>query len=285
MNYVSTINKGIITFITLTFVLSAPFYVIAASINDLPIVILLAPGLAALITRLIYQHNVKDLGWKLMKSDAQPRWWHWNNSRYLTLSFALPLLIGILVYGLTWAIVPGSLSTEGSILDILVAFVTASTVGLLFHVGLTIGEEVGWRGFLVPELAKKSGFLMAAIISGLIWAVWHYPLIFFAPDVFDFSGLQLYYSVPVFTFSLVVVSVFLAWLRLKTGSVWPAIIAHGSHNSITLSFFNDLTSQSGIARYIAGEVGIGLLVVWGVVAVVFWRIYSKCTQAFQSGFL
>ena len=77
---------------------------------------------------------------------------------------------------------------------------------------------------------------------------------------------------PVFTLSLVVVSVFLAWLRLKTGSVWPAIIAHGSHNSFTLTFFNDLTSQSGIAPYVAGEVGIGLLVVWGVVAGVFWRL-------------
>lgn len=63
-----------------------------------------------------------------------------------------------------------------------------------------------------------------------------------------------------FTLSLTVVSIFLAWLRLKTGSVWPAVIAHGSHNSLTLNFFNNMTSQEGAAPYIAGEIGVGLLV-------------------------
>jgi len=78
-----------------------------------------------------------------------------------------------------------------------------------------------------------------------------------------------------FTLSLTVVSIFLAWLRLKTGSVWPAVIADGSHNRLTLNFFNNMTSQEGSAPYIAGEVGVGLLVAWTIVALIFWRIFSR----------
>lgn len=258
--------KGIATFLVLTFALSLPFYIITAKTDDLALPLLLAPMLAALITRYIYRRNVRDLGWKLMKTEAQPRWWHWDNSRFLGLSYALPPLIGVLVYGLTWAFLPGSFSTEDDASGILLAFVSAATVGFLFLFVLSIGEEVEWRGFLLPELTKSTCFPVAAVISGLVWAMWHYPLIFFAPEVFDFGNLPLYFAVPMFTLSLIAVSFFLGWLRMKTGSVWPAVIAHGSHNSITLSFFNDLTSQSGSAPYIAGEAGIGLLIVWGIVA-------------------
>ena len=139
---------------------------------------------------------------------------------------------------------------------------------------LITGEEIGWKGFLLPELATTTSFLIAAVASGLVWAAWHYPLIFFAPEVFDFGELPLYFAVPMFTLILIAVSVVLGWLRLKTGSIWPAVIVHGSHNSFTLSFYNDLTSQTGSAPYIAGEVGVGLLVAWGIVALAFWRIYS-----------
>ena len=59
---------------------------------------------------------------------------------------------------------------------------------------------------------------------------------------------------------------------------YTAVIVHGSHNSFTLSFFNDLTSETGDALYIAGEVGIGLLAAWGIVALVSWKIYSKSHQ-------
>ncbi len=193
----------------------------------------------------------------------------------MALSYALPILIGILVYGATWALVPNSLSTADDASGILVAFVTAATVGVLFLAALSIGEEVEWRGFLLPELTKVTSFPIAAIASGLVWAVWHYPLILFAPGLFDFNGLSLDLALPMFTLSLVAVSVVLGWIRLKTGSVWPAVIAHGSHNSFTLTFLNDMTNQSGVTPYLASEVGIGLLVAWAIVALLCWKVYFK----------
>lgn len=273
--------RQITTFLVLTFPLSLPFYIAAAGTDDLPLLILVAPGLAALITRFIYQRNVGDLGWKLMKTESQPNWWRWQNSRYIALSYGVPIGIGFLVYGLTWVVISGSFSTEVNAVDILVSFVFAGTVGLLFLAMLSIGEEVAWRGFLLPDLNKITSFPAAAVISGLVWAMWHYPLIFFAPGLFDFGGLPLYFAVPKFTLSLVAVSVVLGWLRWKTGSVWPAVVAHGSHNSFTLAFLNDLTSQTGITPYIAGEVGIGLLVAWAIVALVCWRTDSRAPTVFK----
>jgi membrane protease YdiL (CAAX protease family) len=167
--YQSPKNTNLIaTFLVLTFALSLPFYLIAASTDDLPILLLVALGLAPLITRFVCQRNVRDLGWRLMNTDAQRRWWHWENSSYMALSYALPLLIGILVYGITWSVVPGSLSTEGGVTKVLVAFVSAATVGLLFVAVLSIGEEVASRGFLLRELTKRIGFPTASVVGGLV---------------------------------------------------------------------------------------------------------------------
>ena len=55
------------------------------------------------------------------------------------------------------------------------------------------------------------------------------------------------------------------------------------HNSFTLAFLNDMTSQTGSAPYIAGEVGVGLLISWGIVALVCWRVYSRSRTNSDAG--
>ena len=52
--------------------------------------------------------------------------------------------------------------------------VLTGTTGKLSRVAAGTGEEIGWRGFLVPELAKVLPFTGVALVSGLIWASWHY---------------------------------------------------------------------------------------------------------------
>lgn len=90
------------------------------------------------------------------------------------------------------------------------------------------GEEFGWRSYLQIRLFAKRP-LLAAIATGLIWGVWHYPVILMGYQRYEnpWLGLLLF---PVFTTLL---SIILGWLQLKTGSVWAASLAHGATNSVS----------------------------------------------------
>jgi uncharacterized protein len=268
-------TKKIATFLILTVAISLPFWLITIATEELASPLLFAPMLAAMITRYIYQRNVRDLGWRLMKTESHPRWWQWANVRYLALGYVLPPAIGGVVYGFTWIVVSGSFSTDDGVKDVMIAGLSTATALVLFLGVLSIGEEIGWRGFLFPELANRFNFLTASVVGGVVWGLWHYPLIIFASDVFDFGALPLYFALPMFTLTFIPVTAVMGWLQLKTGSVWPAVLMHGSHNAITLSFFNELTSESGAAPYIAGEVGVGLLAAWGAVVLFVWRRQLK----------
>jgi uncharacterized protein len=54
------------------------------------------------------------------------------------------------------------------------------TPGLLGGIFLALGEEIGWRGLLVPQLARLTTFTKTALLSGGIQAVWHWPFVLFA---------------------------------------------------------------------------------------------------------
>ena len=131
-----------------------------------------------------------------------------------------------------------------------------------------LGEEVGWRGFLVPELAKKMSFAKVSLVSGLTWAVWHYPVIVLA----DYRGsTPVWYSMACFTLMVVAISFAYAWLRLKSGSLWTGMWLHASHNLFVQSYFDRLTVDTGPTGWIIGEFGIGLVIVSVLVAVYYWR--------------
>jgi uncharacterized protein len=92
---------------------------------------------------------------------------------------------------------------------------------------VTWGEEFGWRGYLQIRLFANHP-LRAAIATGLIWGIWHYPLILLGFQRYEnpWLGLLLF---PIFTIWL---SIIFGWLRIKTGSLWSACLAHGATNAI-----------------------------------------------------
>lgn len=269
----SRVQKGIITFLVLTLALSTLGWLLAISTDETPLILMVAPAIAALITRFVYRRNFRDLGWG---------WRGSTGTRFALLAYALPLAIGAVIYGATWLTVRSAWSSEDGAGDFLVSFLVAASAGMLINCLFAFGEELGWRGFLVPELARLTNFRNTVLISGLIWAFWHYPLIFFAADLVEFSETPLWFAVPSFTLIIVVVSIVFTWLRLMSGSVWPAVILHASHNNFSLGFFADRTSESGAAPYIVTEVGLGLLIAWVVIAYLFWRKRSELPVASAS---
>lgn len=100
-------------------------------------------------------------------------------------------------------------------------------VGAIINSILAAGEELGWRGWLVPAL-RPLGTWPALLLSGAVWGLWHSPIIllgynFGRPDV---AGVLL------MTGGCIAWGVLLGWLRLRSASVWPAVLAHGSLNSV-----------------------------------------------------
>jgi membrane protease YdiL (CAAX protease family) len=94
------------------------------------------------------------------------------------------------------------------------------------------GEEIGWRGYVLPRLQARHNALVAALVLGLIWALWHVPKLLTHWDWPYFA---------VFALDTVAKSLLLAWLYNNTGgSLLLVVLAHAAWN--TLSIFLPVAS-------------------------------------------
>ena len=114
---------------------------------------------------------------------------------------------------------------------IIAQIVSALTFAPLINMLFALGEEIGWRGFLFPELTKHISRAKAHIIAGLIWGVWHTPINMMGHNYgLDYPGYPWMgiIAMCIFTFSA---GVILSWLTENTGSIWPAALGHGAINA------------------------------------------------------
>jgi len=135
-------------------------------------------------------------------------------------------------------------------------------IGALINGLLTFGEEVGWRGWLLPHLRSRMGTWSSLVASGAIWGAWHSPLIllgynFQQPNVF---GLLLMIVGSVF------ISIFLGWLRLRSRSLWPSVFAHGALNASANLVLLGSVAGSRNNPVLAGPLGVGTWIAAGLVA-------------------
>ncbi len=95
----------------------------------------------------------------------------------------------------------------------------------------TFGEEFGWRAYLLPKLLPL-GWRKATLLIGLIWGVWHWPVIFMGYEYgFSYPGYP-WVGPLLFIWITFGFGTFLAWAALRAGSVWPAVIGHAAVNGI-----------------------------------------------------
>lgn len=196
--------------------------------------------------------------------------------RYIWASLLLPA--GYL--GVSWAAclaqTPSALRAG---LPVLTAGQTAGVLGLLaLEFFRTMGEELGWRGFLYPALEKLYGLRRSLLLGGLAWAAWHYPLIL--SDLY-LDGTPLWWSLPVFTVEILSLGVILTWLTEKSGSLLPAVFLHAAHNLLGILLSVSVEKWSR-AAYLFGEQGvITVAITAGIAAFLllfWWDLGPKKTE-------
>lgn len=265
-------KRPLIWFLFWLVALSAPVCSLSVAIGSEPPMIsrmlMWCPGTAALLTCLICHLDLRSLGWS------------WPRARHLGWSYALPWIYAVPVYLLAWAMIPGAFQWDHFSAPLAATFkVTSHPTAFAAFFGIpttmvfivlgtmawTLGEELGWRGFLVPRLYARWGYAGTSFAVGLLWAAWHYPVLLGA----DYNaGTPAAYAISCFTVMVVGLSFVMTWLRMASGSVWPCVILHAVHNTLIQGVLDASTATNGRAPYVTTEFGFGLAVALAVCAVV-----------------
>lgn len=90
---------------------------------------------------------------------------------------------------------------------------------------IALGEEYGWRGFLLPRLMNKLNLFYSSIILGLIWGFWHLPAYLIG------KGVPLQMNFMVFLLWVILGTLFISWIYYYTKSVLTSILAHIGANA------------------------------------------------------
>lgn len=273
----SALSRQILAYLALVFLFSSVPYTLVihdghlATGNGLVVFFLMwCPALAAFAACSIFRIDIATLGW------------NWRPVRYEMWAYLLPLCYSFPVYLATWLFLSGSFAFSAFAAESSAAFgfphwprtatwlltlPAYASVGVLGSMTRALGEEIGWRGFLLPRLVRRAGFTRGCFLSGCIWAIWHYPLLLFA----DYNaGTPRLFALSCFTLMVIGDAFIFGWFRLKSGSLWPAAMLHASHNLFIQAIFDRITSPAGKSLYVTTEFGVGLALTVGACAFYFW---------------
>jgi len=209
-----------------------------------------SPGIAAVLTQLIYKKRFRGFGWG------------WGKTRYQVWSYCIPILYVGAVHAIVWIAGFGGFTAE-SLTSGLGKTLQTIAVTTVFGSIFALGEEIGWVGFFVPQLAKITSFTKTAFARGIVWSVWHYPLII--------GGV----------YGMTCVSFAFTWMRLKSGSLYTGMFMHASHNLFFQGIFDRLTIETPSTWYFVDEFGSISAGVAIIVAIIFW-LKRKELQAEKS---
>jgi uncharacterized protein len=276
-------RRQVVTYLVVLFALSSIFYFLILRAHSLAggsglyvSGIMWCPALAAFATMQLNGRNLRELGWQ------------WPQKKFALQSWYIPLLYASITYGIIWLARFGGfpnhdfmnqlvtrmgLRVSPSVSTVIYVLLVGS-FGVVGSMARALGEEIGWRGFLVPELFKTTGFTTTALISGVVWSCWHYPILIWG----DYNnGTPSWFGLSCFTLMVVSDAFIFAWIRLKSGSLWTGALLHASHNLYVQAIFTPLTRNTGKTTWFIDEFGAVLPLVVLAVAIYFWSRRNELT--------
>ncbi|WP_420432506.1 CPBP family intramembrane glutamic endopeptidase [Hyphobacterium sp.] len=265
----STVLRFFAIFIALSLVTEA-FVIWSGFSLESVTFIMCSVGLAAILTLKWEGRPLTELGW------------HWGPARYHWMALGLPIVYGTVAYGLSGTLGWTTFATpdlqlafraDGPLARWDTAFALLPTILFVFAAGVVnayaraLGEEIGWRGFLTPRLTQAWGFALATLVTGFIWGIWHFPGLLFSD--YNAGGNPL---VEMMSFLVMVIALSgpMAWLRLKSGSLWTAATFHAAHNVFIQRVLDPMTMRGEGEVTMVSEFGIVFAIVVGLVSAPFW---------------
>lgn len=133
-------------------------------------------------------------------------------------------------------------------IQFILLFIFNFTLGSIFTGLFTIGEELGWRGYLQPKMIRAWGLIPGIVSLGLVWGYWHLPIILMGYNFPQYPRLGGFVLMPLMTVGF---SGVFAWLTVNADSILPAILAHGAINSLLSdAFIDQIDLQKPLAAYL-----------------------------------
>jgi membrane protease YdiL (CAAX protease family) len=198
-----------------------------------------APAVGNILTRLVTREGWKDTGLRPHFKKGWPYWLAgWFLPAVLTLFGAAVFFVffpqyfdsSLALVQKQMAAVP-ALSALSPWLFVVVQLVAGVLISPIANSLATFGEEFGWRGYLLPKLMPLGG-RKAMLLIGVIWGVWHWPVIFMGYEYgFKYPGYP-WVGPLLFIWFTLSLGIFQGWLTLRSKSIWPAVIGHAAVNGI-----------------------------------------------------
>jgi membrane protease YdiL (CAAX protease family) len=272
---------AVVCFIVVTFggvwaLWSVPFILgtpLKATIGALLVVVgMWGPGVAALaVTRFVLREPLRTTAIGRL-GPLRYYAWAWLIPVLGTLAaLALTVLLGIARFDPGLTLVRKQLEATGMAsqvplspgMIVLLQTIGGLTLAPFLNSVFTLGEELGWRGFLLPRLIRGGmGQWWALAASGAVWGLWHAPLVLRGLNYPDHPRL----GVLLMIVFCILLGILFGWLRLASRSVWPPTIAHATLNAIgglpvvVLTPFN--FALGGALTSVVGWLPLALLIAW-----------------------
>ena len=236
-------------------------------------VLMFTPAVSVLLTTLLAGAGWKEL---LANFHLKPRL-RQNKGRYLAVWLLTPVVayLGAAVYFLLFPqqfTLQSALAVESGMqgTDYIAFLATMIPLAVLVNplMGLPqcLGEELAWRGWLLPKLTERFGQLRAVLLTGLVWGIWHAPVVAMGYNYGEGHPLANVAAMALFCLVLGVIQGFLFW---RTDSIWGPVLFHAAVNGIDLWKPTDLFMNSPANLFvgpnlvgIVGGLGFVLLAIW-----------------------
>lgn len=250
-------KKSITMFLLICFAISSIFYylMIVKRMLEFSTILMCCPGIAGIIVSLMYHRGENAVMIRKAKSG------------YLLLACTIPLLYWGISYGI-YILLYGQNVIKANILSELLKKPLMLLITIAVYFFTALGEEIGWRGYLMPKLNEIVGAKKASLYCGIVWFLWHLP-VFLASYM---SQIPLWYQIPILLGLILSISYPMGYLSLCSHSVWPSAIFHAVHNFVS-QLVLDQSIGGSLRPYLVGETGIISLFVAFFVALVIYKYF------------